>query len=151
MKREAPLLGSRKELRRVDVLVEAEAGVVLAIENKVDSPEQQYQVRDYLKYLEHLCQRKPGQRVQSTLIYLTPDGRPPESLNPSELENHKKSGRLHCWSYQEHLRLWLEDCRRHCEAQKIRDFLSDFIAYIKSDLKRESEANQEKQDNEDNE
>ena len=34
---------------------------------------------------------------------------------------------------------WLEDCRRDCEAQKIRDFLSDFIPYIESDLKRESE------------
>ena len=146
VRREAPMRGTRKDHRRMDVFVEA--GVLLAIENKVDSPEQQDQIRDYLDYLERLCQCPPGQPIQNTLIYLTPDHRSPASLNDSELENHQKSGRLHCWSYQDEVRDWLEACRRDCEAQKIRDFLSDFIAYIESHLKRESEANQERQDNE---
>jgi PD-(D/E)XK nuclease superfamily len=149
VRREAPMHGMRKDLRRMDVFVDA--GVLLAIENKVDSPEQQDQVSDYLVDLERRCPCPPGQPIQNTLIYLTPDRRPPELLNHSELENHQKSGRLHCWTYQDELGDWLEDCRLACEAQKIRDFLSDFIAYIESDLKRESEDNQEKQDNEDNE
>ena len=149
VQREAPMRGTRKDHRRMDVFVNA--GVLLAIENKVDSPEQQDQVSDYLVDLERRCPCPPGQPIQNTLIYLTPDHRSPESLSDSELENHQKSGRLHCWSYQDELRDWLEACRRDCEAQKIRDFLSDFIAYIESDLKRESEANQEKEDNEDNE
>ena len=146
VRREAPMRGTRKDHRRMDVFVEA--GVLLAIENKVDSPEQQDQVSDYLVYLERRGTSPPGQPIQNTLIYLTPDRRSPESLNDSELEKHQKSGRLHCWSYQDDLYPWLEDCRRDCEAQKIRDFLSDFIAYIESHLKCESEANQEKQDNE---
>ena len=87
----------------------------------------------------------PGQPIQNTLIYLTPDRRSPESLDDSALKQHQKSGRLHCWSYQNDLRAWLEDCRRDCEAQKIRDFLSDFIPYIESHLKRESKGNREKQ------
>jgi hypothetical protein len=149
VQREAPMHGTRKDHRRMDVFVNA--GVLLAIENKVDSPEQQDQVSDYLVDLERRCPCPPGQPIQNTLIYLTPDRRPPESLNHSELENHQKSGRLHCWTYQDKLGDWLEDCRLACEAQKIRDFLSDFIDYIESDLTRESEANQEKQDNEDNE
>ena len=146
VRREAPMRGTRKDHRRMDVFVEG--GVLLAIENKVDSPEQQDQVSDYLVDLERRCPCPPGQPIQNTLIYLTPDRRPPELLSDSELENHRKSRRLHCWSYQDELRDWLKDCRRDCEAQKIRDFLSDFIAYIESDLKRESEGNQEKEDNE---
>jgi hypothetical protein len=146
VRREAPMRGTRKDHRRMDVFVKA--GVLLAIENKVDSPEQQDQVSDYLVDLERRGPCPPGQPIQNTLIYLTPDRRSPESLNDSELEKHQKSGRLHCWSYQDDLYPWLEDCRRDCEAQKIRDFLSDFIAYIESHLKCESEANQEKQDNE---
>jgi hypothetical protein len=146
VRREAPVRGTRKDHRRMDVFVEA--GVLLAIENKVDSPEQKDQVSDYLVDLERRCPCPPGQPIQNTLIYLTPDHRSPELLNDSELERHQESGRLHCWSYQEHLSPWLEDCRCHCEAQKIRDFLSDFIAYIESHLKCESEGNQEKEDNE---
>jgi hypothetical protein len=146
VRREAPMRGTWKDHRRMDVFVNAR--VLLAIENKVDSPEQQDQVGDYLVDLERRSPCPPGQPIQNTLIYLTPDRRSPESLNDSELEKHQKSGRLHCWSYQDDLYPWLEDCRRDCEAQKIRDFLSDFIAYIESHLKCESEANQEKQDNE---
>lgn len=149
VQREAPMRGTRKDHRRMDVFVNA--GVLLAIENKVDSPEQQDQVSDYLVDLERRCPCPPGQPIQNTLIYLTPDHRSPESLSQSELENHQKSGRLHCWGYQDDLRDWLDACRRDCQAQKIRDFLSDFIAYIESDLKRESDANQEEQDNEDDE
>jgi hypothetical protein len=149
VRREAPMRGTREDHRRMDVFVNA--GVLLAIENKVDSPEQQDQVSDYLVDLERLCPCSPGQPIQNTLIYLTPDHRSPESLSETELEKHQKSGRLHCWSYQDDLRDWLDACRRDCEAQKIRDFLSDFIAYIESDLKRESEGSQEKEDNEDNE
>lgn len=132
----------------MDIFVDA--GVLLAIENKVDSPEQQYQVSDYLVDLERRCPCPPGQPIQNTLIYLTRGRRSPDSLDDSELEHYQKSGRLHCWSYQDEIRDWLEVCRRDCEAQKIRDFLSDFIAYIESDLKRESESNQEEEDDEDN-
>ena len=146
VRREAPMPGTRKDLRRMDLFVEA--GVFLAIENKVDSPEQQDQVKDYLYHLERLCRCTPG-RPQGTLIYLARDRRSPDSLTLSQLKSYEESRRLHRWSYQDDLRPWLEACRRDCEAQKIRDFLSDFIAYIESDLKRESEDNQEKQDNED--
>jgi hypothetical protein len=145
VQREAPTRGIQKYRRRMDVFVEA--GALLAIENKVDSLEQPEQVKDYVAHLDK-CTRDGG--VQSTLIYLTPDGRLPQSLVPAALKQYQASRRLQCWSYQNELRAWLEDCRRDCEAQRIRDFLSDFIAYVESDLKRGSEASQEKQDNEDN-
>jgi PD-(D/E)XK nuclease superfamily len=130
VQREAPTHGILKYRRRMDVFVDARA--LLVIENKLDSLEQRDQVKDYLEHL-HVCTR--GRR--SRLIYLTPDGRPPGSLPPSVIEQERKISRLHCWSYQGQLRHWLENCRRDCKAQKIRNFLSDFMAYIESVLKRE--------------
>jgi hypothetical protein len=138
VQREAPTYGILKYRRRIDVLVEA--GVMLAIENKVDSMEQPEQVKDYLEHL-HQCTR--GNSVRNILIYLTPDGRSPKSLCAMTLKQVQDDGRLHCWSYQKHLRQWLENCRRDCEAEKIRNFISDFIAYIDSSLKRESEKEHE--------
>src|SRR5262245_33950704 len=98
VQREAPTHGILKYRRRLDVFVEARA--LLVIENKVDSLEQQDQVKDYLR---HLQQCAVGRQVR--LIYLTPDGRPPESLNPSVIEQEESSRRLHCWSYQGQLRV----------------------------------------------
>lgn len=139
--REAPTYGIQKYRRRIDVLVDA--GVLLAIENKVDSLEQMDQVRDYL---EHLRRCTEGHRQDSVLIYLSPDGRMPESLSPEMLQQRQADGSLHCWSYAEELRAWLEACRDGCKAQKIQDFLTDFIAYIRDQLKGEPVANAEEED-----
>ena len=141
--REAPTHGILKYRRRIDVLVEA--GAWVAIENKVDSLEQQDQVKDYLEHLRY-CTKHNIQ--DSVLIYLTPNERKPDSLSPAAFEEAQRSRKLRCWSYHGDLRVWLESCRHECEAQKIRDFISDFIAYIESSLKQESENNQQEESDE---
>jgi hypothetical protein len=133
VQREALTYSIRNQRRRMDVLVEA--GVLLAIENKVDSAEQKDQVKDYLEHLAH-CSSVSHQR--HALIYLTPDGHPPNSLKAAELKEAQAAGRLHCWSYQRELRDWLATCCQQCAAKKIRYFLADFITYIETELKRES-------------
>lgn len=142
IKREAPTHKILKYRRRIDVLVEAGTGALLAIENKVDSPEQTDQVKDYL---EHLRQCALDQPLQTALIYLTPNGRLPKSLPPETVKELQDRGTLHCWSYQRKLRDWLETCRQDCAAQRIRNFLSDFIAHIESDMKRAAERAKETQ------
>lgn len=136
VQREAPTYQILAHRRRIDVLVQADA--LLAIENKVDSVEQPDQVKDYL---EHLSQCTKGGAIRSVLIYLTPNGENPKSISSSDLEGRKKSKELYCWSYQVEIRAWLKACRRACEADKVRQFLTDFIAYIESDLKREPKSN----------
>lgn len=143
VQREAPTHGILKYRRRIDVLVEA--GALVAIENKLDSLEQRDQVKDYL---DHLRRCTHGSRKQSVLIYLTPDGRRPESLGRARSEEAEAGGYLRRWSYQVELREWLVVCSRQCAARKIQDFLSDFIAYIELVLKRESERNKETEYNE---
>ncbi len=123
------ILNSR---RRMDILVEA--GTVLAIENKIDSAEQLDQVKDYLEHLHH-CTRSGS--IQAALIYLSPNGRPPESVSQSEIATLTASGKLHCWSYHDELRQWLDSCRQQCAAQRINAFLSDLMAYIEAEYQRE--------------
>lgn len=132
--REALTHGIVKSHRRMDVLVEA--GVLLAIENKVDSLEQPDQVKDYLQHLRYCARAQPQPFV---LVYLTPNGRRPTSLRPDVLKIELAEGRLRCWSYRQELRAWLDDCRRRCAALRIQSFLSDFIRYIDSAMKHEPE------------
>lgn len=120
--------------RRIDLLIEA-TPLFLAIENKVDSAEQAEQVKDYLQHLNE-CSRGS---IPSVLIYLTPNGRRPNSLNSDELKRHQRENRLKCVSYQGAFRDWLKKCIEGCKAPKVCHFLSDFIAYIETTLKRELE------------
>jgi PD-(D/E)XK nuclease superfamily len=130
VEREAPTHGIRKYRRRIDILVES--AVIVAIENKIYSLEQYDQVRDYL---DHLCVLSNGWKTPATLIYLTPNGRYPESLAPEERLAFQAKGHLQCWSYSRELRHWLGSCRGECEADKIRHFLADFASYIDSIVK----------------
>ena len=134
IQRAAPTHGIQKYRRRLDVLIDA--GVLVAIENKVDSWEQPEQVKDYL---EHLRECSRDRVIPGRLIYLTPNGRRPESLSPSACREEEEQQRLFCWSYQKDLRQWLEACRAACQAEKIRWFITDFITYIETKLLRESE------------
>jgi hypothetical protein len=143
VQREVPTHGILKYLRRIDVLVEA--GMLLAIENKVDSIDQPEQVKDYLEHLRHCTRVRPA---LSILIYLTRDGRPPESISREVVDQEVVGKRLCCWSYGRHLRAWLEACRSQCEAPRIRDFLSDFVRYIELVLKQETENEQEQEPHE---
>jgi hypothetical protein len=141
--REAPTYAISNQRRRIDIVVET--GVLLGIENKKDSPEQEKQVKDYL---EHLARCANASRQPHVLIYLTLDRHLPASLNASEIKTAQAERRLRCWSYQRELQEWLEDCRQQCQAQKIQHFLDDFIAYIATVLRREKQPDQEEQNNE---
>lgn len=133
VRREAATHNILNSRRRMDIVVDA--GAWLAIENKVDSPEQPEQVKDYLEHLHHYTRHSSS--VRAALIYLSPNGRLPESVSELQIEEIKASVDLHCWNYHVELRQWLESCHRDCAAPKIRQFLSDLMAYIKENYQRE--------------
>lgn len=138
VQREALTHGIPRYRRRMDILVNA--GVLIAIENKVEAPEQQDQVRDYLEHL-YYCTR--GCPKQLKFIYLTRDGKHPKSLSPSNLEMQQQNRSLAIWSYDTELRKWLVTCREKCKAQKICNFLADFTSYIESSMKSRPNPNEE--------
>lgn len=144
VRREAPTTGIKKYRRRMDVLVEA--GVVVAIENKVDSLEQKDQVSDYLKHLGSMA----GESRRAVLVYLTPNGRTPTSLSVEEVQNHIDRGTLCNWSYHTELRAWLDQCRVECRAKRIQFFLADFVGYIESHLRGKPETEEDEEDETEN-
>lgn len=123
--------------RRIDVLVDF--GDIIAIENKLFAPESGEQVKDYI---EHLRSCMSSRSVKATLIYLSPHGRPPDSLNDDEMTQHITANRLRCWKYGKDLRDWLMVCRERCEAPRFRDFISDFIGYIERTLTQSADYDQ---------
>jgi hypothetical protein len=143
VRREAATHTIANSRRRMDVLVDA--GALLAIENKVDALEQKDQVKDYLAHLRGCAKVRGG---SCALIYLTPTGREPDSIPVSISGELQESGLLYCWSYQNELCAWLEACCRRCQAAKIRHFLSDLIAHIKTNLKRQADTTEEESNEE---
>lgn len=138
VQREALTHGIPRYRRRIDILVNA--GALIAIENKVEAPEQQDQVRDYLEHL-YYCTRDCPKQLK--FIYLTRDGKHPKSLSPSNLKMQQQNRNLAIWSYDAEIRKWLVTCREKCEAQKICSFLADFTSYIDSSLKNRPNPNEE--------
>ena len=103
---------------RIDILVTFNSGFRIGIENKLGAGEGYDQVRRYRDCLN----RVPG--GQFRLIYLTPDGREPDSISPEE-EN-----RLRLMSYRSDALEWLRECVQLCESDKFRWFLRDFMDCI---------------------
>lgn len=125
VQREAPTHGIAKFRRRIDIFIDSES--IVAIENKAGSTEQAEQVKHYLEHLEY-CVR--GSSRMFALIYLTPSGCAPTSLDADAFLNASQRRQLHCWAYRGELQTWLMSCRDACHAQKIQYFLSDFITFI---------------------
>jgi hypothetical protein len=113
--------------RRIDILVTSDH-LALAVENKVDSGEQQDQLKDYHDHIQRLPQK------DYCLVFLTPDRREPESIPKDTATKLRGEHLLFQLSYAKDIRQWLEECRRWCEAENIRYFLADFIHYIKTHL-----------------
>jgi hypothetical protein len=125
--REAPTHAIGRFRRRIDILVTSDH-LALAVENKVDAGEQQDQMKDYHDHIQRLPQ------TDYCLVFLTRDGREPESIPTDTATKLRGEHLLFELSYEKDIRQWLEECRRGCEAENIRYFLADFIHYIKTHL-----------------
>ena len=113
--------------RRIDILVTSDH-LALAVEHKVDAGEQHDQMKDYHDHIKKLPQN------DYCLVFLTPDGREPESIPKDTATRLRGEHKLFKLSYAKDIRLWVEECRRSCEAENIRYFLADFIHYIRTHL-----------------
>lgn len=103
---------------RIDILVTFNSGFRIGIENKLGAGEGYDQVRRYRDCLNRVS------GGQFRLIYLTPDGREPDSISPGD-EN-----RLLLMSYCSDILEWLRECCQLCKSDKFRWFLRDFMDYI---------------------
>jgi hypothetical protein len=108
--------------RRLDVLVDL-ASFGIGIENKPWAAEQDDQIGDYVANLER---RFAGNYV---IVYLSSAGAEPTSIDETARKKLLKEGKLVLWAYRGRFNEWLKRCHQICEAEKIRWFLYDLIAY----------------------
>lgn len=120
---EAPTTGGR----RIDILIELSRRFWIAIKNKPWASEQPDQLHDYREDLER---RSLGDAF--ILLFLTRDGRSPRTAR-HEWDNLVKARRAANLSFDD-LRDWLTDCKRRCEADKVRHFLGDLQSYLEKNL-----------------
>ncbi len=117
--------------RRVDIVVKIEPFPLwLGIENKPWAGDQPKQLHDYAEYLRNKVQRN------FVLVYLSGSGTGPEevSITPEELRELEHENQFVNLGYRNHLCHWLEICRQKCQADRVRDFIQDFINYIESNF-----------------
>jgi len=114
------LIGSHR--RRLDVVVDLKS-FGIGIENKPWAGEQHAQIGDYVANLER--------RFAGTykIIYLSPAGTEPTSIDESAKKKLLKDGKLVLWAYRGRFNEWLRRCHQVCEAEKVRWFLYDLMAY----------------------
>lgn len=109
---------NKSDSGKIDILVTFDSDFRIGIENKWETGEGNDQLRKYRDYLNKVS------NGQFCLIYLTPDGREPDSISP------KDENRLLLMSYRSHILEWLRECCQLCESDKFRWFLRDFMDYI---------------------
>lgn len=101
---------------RLDILITDKNGRKIAIENKIHAAEQQNWVERYLNFLGD----------EGCLIYLTKFGEEPAQAGTEDLRN-----KVHCISYAETIKGWLEACRKEAATVPIvRESLTQYIHLI---------------------
>ena len=130
--------------RRIDILIEIAVAdkqrYCLAIENKPYAADQENQVRDYLEWLEKEYPKR------FFLIYIPPTGERPSETSIRRTELDKRTDGFAIMPYcagseertnEDALRMahsfvdWLQECRRNCEADRLRLFLRELEIYCK--------------------
>ena len=107
---------------QMDILVEFEH-FGLAIENKVGTYTYE-QPRQLQRYHDHLKNKYGAD--QFCLVFLTPEGDKPTSIEDHLKEELMSENKLICISYNRDMLKWLAECCRLCESDKFRWFLRDF-------------------------
>ncbi|MDZ7801179.1 MAG: PD-(D/E)XK nuclease family protein [Trueperaceae bacterium] len=109
--------------RSLDLVVDLGRSA-LAIENKPFATEQPEQLQDYVAYLEARHQQN------WCLVYLTPNGEPPSSLDPAEAHRLRHAGFLLEISYRMDIATWLLRSAALSQSEKACTFLNDLHTYV---------------------
>ena len=109
--------------RRIDIeisiMVERER-VGIAIENKPSAEDQQAQLKDYA---DHLDRKYKGNYM---LLYLTPDGNPPECRSLTNDQRTKLGDHFACASLVEWAQGWIREAENLVKAGYVQRFVADF-------------------------
>jgi len=122
--------------RRIDVHLGFEEGVI-GIENKPWAGDQNRQLFDYAKYLEHSATGK-----QWLLLYLCNDQPSEESIPKTIRESLLQSGNYVSFNYTQ-LVEWLEVCQAKTKALNVRIFIEEVVKFVRININGELEMSEE--------
>lgn len=119
--------------RKIDILLTA-PDWVCAIENKPRAAQQHDQLEDYSRHLASL------KKAKTFLVFLAPHW-----ITPQAFTTHAEGLRLWYFSKDEAKNQspddasaqvlfwnWTEECRKHCEADNVRRFITDFQHWVRT-------------------
>jgi hypothetical protein len=104
------------ERYRLDIVLRC-PGFITVIENKVDAREQEDQLKHYRSWLDEQLAEVRG------LVFLTPDGRPPDSIHSDECV---------CLSYHDHIEHWLGRALQEVTAPPLRPAIEQYLKTVES-------------------
>lgn len=122
---EFPAVNKEKRFRRIDILIQLSPSFGIGIENKPWAKEQADQLADY-----HIA--LVNRYKESVLIFLSQRGRAPASI--PHWESLQSEGKAATFSYPDEFLVWVMECSRWCQADKVRHFLRDLASYVQSEL-----------------
>jgi len=117
-----------RRFRRIDIVLQiGEAWI--GVENKPWADEQDEQLKDYAEYLHGRDGRALGRDRRACVLYLSGDGSPPRTLPKCKRPYYRLV------AYREmgagpSIEHWIEQCLVQCEAENVRWFLKDLLAYV---------------------
>lgn len=111
---------------RLDIVLEnAEAGIGIVIENKVDAQDQPLQIKRYVEW-QNTVQVKCATNL--LIVYLTPDGHAPTDKSTGDEKNNKNLIQL---SYRRDIADALDSTESGVQAAEIKLMLRQYIALIR--------------------
>jgi len=123
--------GKGKRKRFVDLWIQVGKDRCLAIESKAKDAEDQPGQLD--AYLDHMTRCFRDSR-NCKLLYLSPNGEDPDpiSISAEDWEKARVGGIADARPYAAFIRKWLTACREDCEAERVKFFIDDLIAFTDS-------------------
>lgn len=135
-------------VRYIDIVLNVRREFWVGIENKPWAEDQPDQIRDYLRDVQAQAEQD---ETEAWLIYLSGDG-----TNPAEWPSLKSEERDRCLivpyrsgnSARPSLEHWVERCAVTCEADRVRWFLKELLAYVQREFRNAEPAdvNEEERD-----
>lgn len=124
-----------KSMRRMDIHVRLEEfgqlkGFGIGIENKPWAADLEDQVESYVSHLEKTYSGR------FHMVYLSRQGGPPTNMSDERVRRLSNQRQFSTWSYTGQFLQWIQECRRHCESDRVRWFLRDFESYVSRNLFR---------------
>ena len=122
-------------VRYIDIVLHKGGGFWMGIENKPKAEDQPDQIRDYLREMQA---RSEQEGTEAWMVYLSGDGTLPAEwpdLEPEERDRCRvvpyRSPNVDCPSVER----WVDQCAAACEADQVRWFLRDLLAFLASEFK----------------